>query len=181
MGAPWRSIALSVVLAATGAGCAGGGSADRVLSGQPPPGPTHEFVIPGGDNTVQYFGREGSVAEREEASAVVAAWMRARAAKDWRKDCRFISQAYKDNLVTDAERVSKGKARNCHQALAFFGPLASGNSINTMTGPIDSLRVGADISFAQYHGRRGIDWIVPLEKEGSRWKVAVSAPINRRR
>jgi hypothetical protein len=146
-----------------------------------PPGPTREFVIPGGDNVVQVFGREGSRAERDEASKVIAAWMRARVARDWAKDCAHLSRAYIKNIVADARHTSEGKATTCPTALDFFGPLASGKRVYTLSGPIDSLRVGEGRGYAQYHGREGIDWVVPMEKEGGHWKVAIAAPINRRR
>jgi len=34
-----------------------------------------------------------------------------------------------------------------------------------MTGPIDSLRIGEGRGHAQYHGRGGRDWIVPVISE----------------
>jgi len=136
-------------------------------------------VIPGGDNTVQYFGHEAPKAKREQVSAVVQAWDRARAAEDWRSDCSFMTRAYIDNMVTDAERTSKGKANSCVEALVFFGVVASGEEDRTTTGLIDSLRLSGPKGYAQYHGRNGEDWVVPVEQEGGVWKVGVSAPIKR--
>lgn len=163
-------------------GCGGSGSAGNGGDSENGvPRPTSEFVIPGGDNTIQYFGREGSAKEREEASQVVIAWDRARAAEKWKKDCSYLSRPYIDLVVTDAEGTSKGKATNCVEALEFFGPLASGEFGQTTTGPIDSLRISQKTGYAQYHGRKGIDWIVPLEKEDGKWKVAVTAPVDRRK
>lgn len=175
---------LAVLLSVTG-GCGGSDASavNNAASQQEPhvSGPTRQFIIPGGDNTIQYFGREGSRAEREEASRVVVAWDKARAARDWPADCRLLSRSYIDTVVTDAKATSKGKATNCAQALAFFGAIASGASKVTTTGPIDSLRVSQGTAYAQYHGRKGVDWIVPLEKEGGDWRVSVTAPVNRKR
>jgi hypothetical protein len=149
-------------------------------------GPSREFLIPGGDNIVQFFGQEAPPAEREDASKVVHAWMQARVAKDWAEDCKFLTRAYAKNLAADAHAVSKGKVENCPQALAFFGPNASGSSGNTLTGPIDSLRMRDTIAgstekeaYAQYHGRKGIDWIVPMAREKGTWKVATASPLER--
>jgi len=174
-----------VLAMAITSGCAGSDStaADRTTNRQEPTqtsGPSREFVIPGGDNTIQYFGREGTPAEREEASKVVVAWDKARADRNWPTDCQLLSQSYIDTVVTDAKATSKGKATNCVQSLTFFGAIASGRSTPTTTGPIDSLRVSQGTGYAQYHGRKGVDWIVPLEKEDGGWKVAVTAPVNRR-
>lgn len=146
-------------------------------------GPTREFLVPeGGDNAVQMFGREATEAEREQASKVIHAWMRARAAKDWENDCMYMSRAYRKALVVDAFGVTDGKVKNCPDALAYFGPSASGDYKNTLSGPIDSLRVETGQAFAQYHGNDGKrDWVVPMDKEDGEWKVATAAPINRLR
>ena len=179
------SVCLVLTLVILG-GCGGGDSdtAQRVYykkSTYYPKGPTRQFIIPDGDNTIQYFGWEGSPAQREAASRVIEAWMRARSAKNWRAFCHYMSRLYIDNLVTDARKTSNGKARTCTEAMDFFGALATGGFVNTMTGPIDSLRVNDSEGYAQYHGIHGVDWIVPLDKEHNGWRVAISAPINRRR
>jgi hypothetical protein len=142
-------------------------------------GPSREFLIPGGDNIVQFFGREASPAERERASRVIHAWMRARVAKDWATDCRYLAQVYANELISDSTQVSGGKATDCPQALKFFGTDASGTSGNTLTGPIDSLRVRGLRAYAQWHGPAEIDWILPLRKENSQWKVASASPLER--
>jgi hypothetical protein len=171
--------ALALLGFVTGCGGAGSESEGQPQTPDRPASATHEFVIPGGDNTVQYFGHEAGRVEREEVSAVVEAWDRARAARNWRLDCRYLTQAYIDNLVTDAEGVSKGEATSCIGALVFFGVVASGGEGRTTTGLIDSLRVSGRNGYAQYHGRNGQDWIVPVEEERGVWRVGVSAPINR--
>jgi hypothetical protein len=178
-----RAVALVYLSLAVGCGgsdpAADDGTAEGEISSNST-GASREFVIPGGDNTVPYFGHEAGGAEREEASKVVEAWDRARVAKNWRRDCSYLSQAYIDNLVTDAEGVSKGEATTCVSALKFFGVVASGAVGRTTTGPVDSLRVSGDRGYALYHGPGGRDWVVPVEKEHGMWRVAVSAPINRR-
>jgi hypothetical protein len=172
-------LAASAVLCGCGGGESNGRGAEPAPNTLLPDGPTREFIVSGGDNTIQLYGREASKAEREAASAVVEAWDRARATEDWQEDCRYLSRSYTDTVVTDAERVSKGKATSCVQALAFFGPVASGDMGRTTTGPIDSLRLAQGIGYAQYHGRDGIDWIVPLKKEDGAWKVEVTTPVDR--
>jgi len=141
-------------------------------------GPSREFLIPGGDNIVQFFGQETSPAEREAASRVVHAWMKARVAKDWAEDCKYLSHIYARTLMSDAFRVSEGKAKTCPQTLAFFGSQASGTSGNTLTGPIDSLRMRGLRAYAQWHGPEE-DWILPMRKEDGRWKVESASPLER--
>ena len=174
-----------VLMIITIVGCGGGGSSSTDASARSRPypwlkGPSREFLSPHGDNVVQTFGREATKLEREQASRVIEAWMRARAAQNWAKDCSYFSRAYVHNLVaTDARQVSQGRVKNCAQALAYFGHEASGSYKHTLTGPVDSLRVGEGHGYAQYHGNDGHDWIIPVDREGSRWLVANATPLGR--
>jgi hypothetical protein len=143
-------------------------------------GPSREFLIRGGDNIVQTFGREATKSEREQVSVMIEGWMKARAAQDWAKDCSYFSPGFIHNLVaTDATQVSGGKVKNCPQALAFFGHKASGSYRNNLTGPIVSLRLGEGHGYAQYHGNDGHDWVIAVTREDGRWWVASASPIGR--
>ena len=142
-------------------------------------GPSREFIVPGGDNAVQSFGREATPTERKQASLRIHAWMRARAAKDWKRDCSHFSQDYMKRLVEDANRVTDGMVKTCPQALAYFGPAASGNYKNTLDGPIDSLRVKEGQGYAQYHGLENKDYVVAMQKEDGEWWVSHSRPFGR--
>jgi hypothetical protein len=176
-----------VLLILLAAGCGGSermgstqGEEMATAQGNHLTGPTREFFIPFGDNIVQEFGREATKAEREQASRTIAAWMRARAAQDWKRDCTYFSRGYTHNLVaTDATKVTGGKVKNCPQALAYFGHKASGSYKNNLTGPIDSLRAGKGHGYAQYHGNDGHDWIIPMQREDGKWWVANATPIGR--
>jgi hypothetical protein len=179
-------LALLVWGLATVAGCGGGGEAAESTTAKQErlypwlKGPSREFLIRGGDNLVQTFGREATDAEREQASRVIEAWMKARAAQNWRKDCSYFSRQYAHDLVwKDAHQSSYGKVNSCPEALAWFGHAASGSYKNNLTGPIDSLRVQHDQGFAQYHGNDGHDWILAMQKEHGEWLVAHSTPIGR--
>jgi hypothetical protein len=157
--------------------------------GQPFPhvkGAAREFLIPEGDNIVQTFGEEATAAEREKASKVIHAWMKARVAEDWATDCKYLAAEFEEDLVWDALNVSNEKVTNCVEALDFFGDAASGTSGNTLTGPIDSLRFRSTTTgntelegYAQWHGPRGIDWVLPLRKELGSWKIYSASPIER--
>jgi hypothetical protein len=186
-----KKLLLLLALLALGAGAAVGCGGDEATGGQETAvkqerlypwlkGPSREFLIRGGDNAVQTFGREATKAEREQASYIIHAWMRARAAQDWARDCSYFSKQQIHQLITtDAMVVSHGKVKNCAQGLAFFGHKASGSYKNTLAGPIDSLRVNGAQGFAQYHGNDGHDWVVTLEREGGKWWIAASSPVGR--
>jgi hypothetical protein len=170
--------------AAFAVGCGGGSSTTSASKektvnwSEYPPGPTRQFIVPGGDNIVQTFGREATPAERKQASATIAAWMRARAVQDWAKDCSYFSSGYTKNITTDAHGVTHGRVKSCPEALAYFKHEASGDYVNNFT-KVASLRIGEGHGYAQYHGNDGKDWIVPVENNGGEWKVSIATPIGR--
>jgi hypothetical protein len=180
-------VALMVCGAAVVAGCGSGeATGEAETTAKPGPlypwikGPTREFFIRHGDNAVQTFGREATPAEREQASRVIEAWMKARAAQDWKRDCSYFARAYVHQLVaTDATQVTHGRVKTCPQALAYFGHKASGSYKNNLTGPIDSLRIGEGHGYAQYHGNDGHDWVIPVDREDGKWLITNSTPIGR--
>lgn len=145
-------------------------------------GPAREFLVRNGDNAAPTFGREATKAERDQASQVIEAWMRARAATDWKKDCSYFSRQYVRALVAeDATKITNGRVKTCPQALAYFGEAASGDYKNTMSGPIGSLRIGEGHGYALWHGSDGRDWTLPVNQENGRWLVALAAPIERKK
>jgi len=179
-----------LVLLLFGVGCGDGdstGTAETAaVSEQDYPwvkGASRDFLIPDGDNAVQSYGREGTPAEREQVARVIAPWMRARAAKEWAKDCSYFSQRFSRLITEDANTVTNGRVKTCPEALAFFGPEASGDFKNNSfgEGPVDSLRIADGKGYAQYHGNDGKDWVVPVDQEQGRWLVANAKPLNRLR
>jgi hypothetical protein len=144
-------------------------------------GPTREFLVDGGDNIVQLAGTEGTEAERQQVSRLIDLWMRARAAEDWKAECKYLARSFQMTLVADAYRASNGRANSCPEAFEYFGEAASGDGVNTFPGKVPSLRVEGRTAWAQYHGRDGKDWIVPVAKENGEWMVAIGFPLDRDR
>jgi hypothetical protein len=183
-----KLMTLTAVLAAVACLCGCGSSAGGEgsvsttkgsLAGYPK-GPTRQFIVPGGDNLVQEFGHEATAAERKQASRVIEGWLRARAAENWAEDCEYLAVAAARELAEEVKRVTKGKETTCEGALEVFGAGASGDNLAyNMAGSVVSLRVDGVHGYAQYHGREGRDWIVPVLKEDIRWAVAGAAPIDR--
>ena len=181
------ALALMLILAAAlAAGCGGGGSTTSAAKEKTvdwsiyPPGPTRQFIVPGGDNAVQTFGREATPAERKQAAEIIAAWMRARAVQDWARDCSYFSPGYTKNITTDAHSVTNGRVKSCPEALAYFKHEASGDYVDNFKGTtVASLRVGEGHGYAQYHGNDGKDWIVPVERSDGEWKVSIATPLDR--
>ena len=74
----------------------------------------------------------------------------------------------------------------CPGALEYFGHYASGTSGNTLTGPIDSLRIKTPDetenewkAFAQWHGPNERDWVLPMARDAGIWKVGSASPVDR--
>lgn len=189
---PLATASLLVLAALLMTGCGGGDSATGEAAKQQkvdwslfPKGPTRQFIIPNGDNAVQTYGREGTPAERAAVSRVLHAWLRARAAKNWAKDCSYLSRYYIKMITADAHSDSKGKVSGCAATLAYFKGNASGDFANNLPGQIQSLRVGRGEgrgeaeAYAQYHGNDGKDWVVPVTRENGEWRVANAKPFNR--
>jgi hypothetical protein len=143
-------------------------------------GPTREFLVRGGDNAVQTFGSEASPAERVAASDVVEAWMRARAARKWAADCGYLSRSAVKSAYEAAAFGGGREASGCASAVgAREADAPSSELAFNMKGPVASLRVGEGHAYAQYHGKEGRDWIVPLMKEDGEWKVTSLYPFDR--
>jgi hypothetical protein len=178
------SILWLLVLVISGGGCSSGGSSSTEHRSAAledyPKGPTREFIIPGGNNRVQVYGREATTAERRKASALLHRWMRAREARDFETDCKYLSRRLIKGIVADAESATRGRVETCAATLAYLGPTASGDYKNTLGNlPIVSFRVGSGFGYAQYHGLDGNDWIVPMNRERGRWLVGLPSPADR--
>jgi hypothetical protein len=104
------------------------------------------------------------------ASAVLEAYMAARATQNWPTACAQMTP----KAISSLERFA-GAGRGCAATFAAFYPhLAPGSWDNTMTGPITSLRADG---FAIYHGTTGRGYAMPMLKEGGGWKVAAVGPV----
>jgi hypothetical protein len=165
-----------IVAALVAAGCGGGssGSAATAAKTETTASSTTgdakaQFLKPGETNPTVEFGKEAPAAEREEASAVVAKSLKAREAAAFEIQCRTLS-------VKAIHEVPGGKNRSvCPAALRKLAtPLSETVKArkDTLSGPIDAMRVKSKEGFALWHGNDGKDYSVPLEEENGTWKVA---------
>jgi hypothetical protein len=196
--AGWR-LWLGWLLVLLVAGCGGSGSAgsgataadegpaktateaEPAVELKPPKGPSREFFVPGGeDNIVQVFGHEGTLAERKKASGMISAWMRARTAGRWSEVCRYVHQETVSAMKSLASNETGREVTACPEALRIMTAATPPKPrVNTMTGPIDSLRIEKNQAFGQYHGRRGRDWVVLMKLQQGQWKIVGLDPIPR--
>jgi hypothetical protein len=174
--------------AVAGLGCGSGGSStsstttlgttESSSATEPPSGePSREFVKKGGKNEIPTFGTEASAAEREAVSEVVEKSLTARAAGDWAGQCATLSS---NAIKTIKETVPPREAGSCAEALKLEAqPVVQTRSIraNTMTEPIAALRVKGNKAYALYHGAKGQNYAMPVEKEGGAWKVSALVTV----
>lgn len=135
------------------------------------------FLTPGGDNSVQNFGSEAAGAELSDASAVLTAYMRARAKDEWTAECTYLAHAATaplEQLAASSPRLKGGGCGAILKALEGGTPIST--RADTMHGDVASLRVKGDRGFALYHGTHGVDYFIPMVKEAGRWKVGSLAP-----
>lgn len=176
------ALAALLVLAAVAAGC-GGNSTGEAVTGEDPlagylEGPTRQFFVPGGDNTVQEYGREATAEERQQVTVMVRAWLGARADHEWAKACSYFHESIADYAIRAGSAVSQKQLESCARGAAA---LAAGDPlVDNMKGAVASLRIAEGHGYAQYHGRGGHDWVVPVrrDKQGN-WKVSSLDPKER--
>jgi hypothetical protein len=168
-------------------GCGGGGDSTTSASKEKtvdwseyPPGPTRQFIVPGGDNAVQTFGREATPAERKQVTKVTQAWLHARAAKNWAKDCGYLATSSVKYAESSASYMAQHKVSGCTKALGVMAVKGQPVSLKyNMAGGVVSLRLGEGHGYAQYHGNDGHDWVIPVTREGGVWKITTFDPLDR--
>lgn len=161
------AIIVGLVIAFAAVGCGGSSSDASDAAG----GST--FLKPGNDPKITKFGEEADEDERDAASSVLEENLQARAAGDWAKQCESLTPGAVKEL--QKENAENGEVQgSCAKDLEYQGePKSQTASIraNTMTGSIDALRVKGNRGYALYHGTKGKDYAVPMEKVDGEWKV----------
>lgn len=148
-------------------GCGGGSSSDAKE-----PEASKTFLIAESKNKIAKFGEEASKDEREAASEVLEENMVAREAHDLETQCPTLTAGAVKRAEEEAAFWEPGSG--CEPNLKELGtPWSITKEIreNTMTGPIDALRVKGDRGWALYHGVKGKDYAVKMEMEDGEWKV----------
>ncbi|HEY8082742.1 MAG TPA: hypothetical protein VIE64_04180 [Solirubrobacterales bacterium] len=140
-------------------------------------GGSAQFREPGGDNSVQNFGREASKAELTQAATVLHSYLVARAEKDWESACSYLSEGKVRELEQLAAQSSKLEGKGC---AATLGALAIGipQAASVAATEVDaaSLRVGGKMTFLLYHGAHNTDYFALMTNEDGAWKVDDTSP-----
>lgn len=167
----WAIVSVAAIcLCAAFAGCGGGASSSTGAATEGKGAePSARFLKPHSkERKLVTFGHEAPVEEREEAGAVVAASLKARAAGDFAAQCATLSRQVILKLPE-----AKGPS-DCAAALKKVAePLSSTKEFrkDTLAGAIAAMRVEGDRGYTLFHGNDGNDYLVPVKREAGAWKV----------
>ncbi|HSS33910.1 MAG TPA: hypothetical protein VLL27_11575 [Solirubrobacterales bacterium] len=131
--------------------------------------PSAEFAGKGRNGELATAGKESTVAEREAASTVAEASFKAAESRDWAGQCATLSA----ELIGGLEENSKA---GCSRSLEQLANKNGGAPENPMVEPLAALRVNGNLAFAFFHGIEKRDFVVPMVREGSQWKLAALLP-----
>jgi hypothetical protein len=125
------------------------------------------------NNKYAKFGKEASSAERTAASEVLAENLEARESADFAPQCATLSvQAHEE--ITEVKNPSKAESLCPGTLKKLASPLKNTEEfrVDNFGGLIAAFRVRGKTGYALYHGNDGKDWMMPMFKEGSIWKVS---------
>lgn len=163
--------ALTAIAACGSSSSATGASSSA--QGVDPGGSSAEFIEKGGNNEPATFGKAAGRHELEAAAAVLEENLKARAKANFAKQCATLSATAISKVEADAPNFGGGKG--CVSGLrAEAEPLAGTKAVraDTLIHGVSVLRVEGRVGYALYHGPKGKDYAMEMEKEGGGWKVA---------
>ena len=143
-------------------------------------GGSGQFVVPGGDNSVQEYGEEAGEAELREAAEAVHAYFVARVTGEWARACGFLSAVSIESLEQAGSRSPKASGKGCPGALDLVTKAVSPSLTRALT-TVDaaSLRSEGSQAFLIYTGPPGRTvYAMPLREEDGAWKLgAISGAV----
>jgi len=168
----------------SGKGKAEAGDGKKGSDGKPKPdvatplkvtgGGSRQYVVKGGDNSIQEFGEEAGESELQEAAEAVHGFFVARAEGRWADACSHLSASLLKQLEHLAE---KSERSSCASFLASFTtqlPPATWREITTVDA--GSLRNEGERAFLIYYGApQKTVYAMPLASEDGEWKVGALA------
>lgn len=144
-------------------------------------GGAEQFVIKGGDNSIQEFGEESDESELEEAAEAVHGFFVARATGDWKGACAYLSKSMTEQLERLAKSSTELEDKSCASFLeSFTGKLTASEWRETTTVDAGSLRTEDEQAFLIYYGPDKTIFAMPLSEEDGTFKLGALAgnPLN---
>jgi len=135
-------------------------------------GGSEQFVVKGGDNSIQEYGEEKDESELEEAAEAVHSFFVARATGDWEKACGYLSKTMTEQLEQLAASSTTLKDKGCASFLeAFTTKLSAATWRELTTVDAGSLRQEDEQAFLIYYGSDKSVYAMPLKVEDGQFKV----------
>jgi hypothetical protein len=141
-------------------------------------GGSEQFIVKGGDNSIQEFGEESDDSELEEAAEAVHDFYVARAEGRWEDACAHLSESLLERLEQLAKSSTALEDKSCPPFLeAFTSELTAAEWRTITTVDAGSLRQEGEQGFLVYYGApEKTAYAMPLAREDDEWKVtALSA------
>lgn len=145
-------------------------------------GGAQQYIVKGGDNSVQEFGDEADDPEFEAAAAALHNFLDARAEGNWAAACEYMSKTMIESfekLATAAKQIDDSSCGAIVEGLTNPAAKASMKA-EAEQADIGSLRLEGDRSFLIYTAVGDTILAMPMANEGGAWKVASLAgtPLN---
>ncbi len=136
-------------------------------------GGAEQFVVKGGDNSIQEYGEERDESELEAAAEAVHGFFVARATGEWEKACSYLSKAMSEQLEQLAASSTGLKDKGCASFLqAFTSKLSAAEWRESTAVDAGSLRQEDDQAFLIYYGDPDKTvYAMPLKEEDGEFKV----------
>lgn len=137
------------------------------------------FIQSGADNSIPEYGSEGSATQKAQATAALGAYLSARQAQEWGRACSLMGATVRRQLAVLAA-ASGGKTANAncvhsYRILSKYG--SKGERADLLIGSLAAFRVKAEKGFALFYGPHRQQFMMPMVREGGRWKVSQSISI----
>jgi hypothetical protein len=146
----------------------------------PPSGGAAEFETPGGDNSIPRYGNEAENSELAEAAEVLHDYLDARIAGDWSGVCAALSRSVQASLVRLANTSAapaNAKTKSCAKIVgALFSAIPPAAAREAAIAEVAALRVKGERGFLLFHGAHDVAYVVRMQREKGRWKLAAPAP-----
>jgi hypothetical protein len=145
-------------------------------------GGSQQYVVKGGDNSVQEFGEEADSTEFNAAAVALHNFLDARAEGNWGAACTYMAKEIVESFEKLASRAKQVEATTCSGILQALTNPAAKQSMKAEAekANVGSLRIEGERSFVIYTGIEGTILAMPMVNEGGDWKVASLAgtPLN---
>lgn len=134
-------------------------------------GGSKQFIVKGGDNSVQEYGEEKGETELREAAEATHNFFVARAEGRWADACSYLSKTEIEQLEKLATKAGK---KGCAPFLSGFTsslPASVWRQVTTVDA--GSLRQEGEQAFLIYYGApEKTVYVMPMKFEGGEWKVS---------